>query len=166
MRLVCATTLLGFVVVISACATDPVGTVDTKSPVAAARSTCGSPPPRAGTIALVSLPLAQTATLKSLNSDNPTNITFTNATCIAISIYWLDFEGNRVFYADIPPGVSYVQNTFLTHPWVVTNANGDIGLFLPVPDGANAQEAYITWTCLLKSRIPPKITNGCGGVRG
>jgi hypothetical protein len=159
--------LVGCVLIASACTRDdPTGVSDIGA-LTVASSDCGPPPERTGPVQLSSLPLTEAATLKSENSDTPTNIRFTNATCQTISLYWLDFEGNRVFYGDIPAGQSYVQNTFLTHPWVVTSAGGDLGLYLPVPDGANAQEAYIARRCSIRQKpLPPKITNGCGGTRG
>ncbi len=35
-------------------------------------------------------------------------------------IYWLDYNGYRVFYKHLFVGESHTQATFLTHPWVVT----------------------------------------------
>jgi von Hippel-Lindau disease tumor suppressor protein len=54
------------------------------------------------------------------------------------SVYWLDYSGQRVLYSTLVPGQSYVQPTFITHPWLVTNVNGAcIGIFLPsrIPGG-------------------------------
>jgi hypothetical protein len=41
-------------------------------------------------------------------------------------IYWLDYDGNRVFYKHVFAGDTYKQQTYLTHPWVVT---------APIPGG-------------------------------
>ena len=163
-----ALVLVAAVLLANACTmNDPAGLSEIDEPAVAAASDCGPPPQRTGAIQLTSLPITQSTILRSQNSDSPTNIRFTNATCETVSLYWLDFEGNRVFYGDIPAGQTYVQNTFLTHPWVVSTATGDVGLFVPVPDGANAQEAYIARRCSIRQRpLPPKITNGCGGTRG
>ena len=159
--------LLVAALALSACGSDPVGVSDTALPAAVVTTTCSAPPARTGSIQLSSLPLSQSLELKSQNSDTPTNITFTNATCDPVLLYWIDFDGNRVLYATIPAGESYVQNTYLTHPWVVTNALGDIGLYLPVPDGANAQEAYIARRCSVRQKALPKKITGCSiGDRG
>ncbi len=41
-------------------------------------------------------------------------------------IYWLDYQGNRVFCKHLFAGDTYRQQTALTHPWVVT---------APIPGG-------------------------------
>ena len=41
-------------------------------------------------------------------------------------IYWLDYQGRRQFYKHVFAGDSYYQQTFMTHPWVVT---------APIPGG-------------------------------
>ena len=172
MNLTSALALVGSALVVGACtAGDPTGSSDIPSSNAVnalpAVSDCGRPPAQTGAVQLTSLPLSQATTLKSENSDNATNIRFTNGTCGTIGLYWLDFGGNRVHYGDIPPGQTHVQNTFLTHPWVVTSDGVDLALYLPAADAANAQEAYIARKCSVKQRpLPPKITNGCGGTRG
>jgi hypothetical protein len=64
------------------------------------------------------------ASLKSLNSNTPTLITFINRSTEPVDIYWLDFGGNRQLYKTLEAGGSYTQQTFLTHPWLVTDARG------------------------------------------
>ncbi len=48
-------------------------------------------------------------------------MTFFNQGIVPIRTYWLDFEGKRVFRSEIRPGDSFVQQTYVTHPWVVTS---------------------------------------------
>ncbi len=59
--------------------------------------------------------------VRSLNSDVPAAITFLNDSAQTVKIYWLGFKGERVFYQRLLPGETYAQETFLTHPWVVTD---------------------------------------------
>ena len=61
---------------------------------------------------------------KSLNSDTPALITFDNRSGEAVNIYWIDFGGKRQKYNTLEPGGSYTQQTYLTHPWLVTDARG------------------------------------------
>jgi hypothetical protein len=41
-------------------------------------------------------------------------------------IYWLDYQGRRQFYKHIFAGDTHNQQTYMTHPWVVT---------APIPGG-------------------------------
>jgi hypothetical protein len=37
-------------------------------------------------------------------------------------------------YATVSPGKSYTQDTYMTHPWVVTNVKGEcVLMFRPLP---------------------------------
>lgn len=84
---------------------------------------------------LTSLPLAATAlcpgegSSRSLRADQPTALVFVNEASSpedVVSVYWLDYDGNRQHYFDLFPGESRRQETYLTHPWVIT---------FPVPGG-------------------------------
>ncbi|MCO5089265.1 MAG: hypothetical protein M9883_20675 [Methylobacteriaceae bacterium] len=63
--------------------------------------------------------------VRSLNSDRSTHIVFVNSTGGPLKFYWLDFQGQRVFYQELQPGRNYRQQTFMTHPWVAVNARGN-----------------------------------------
>jgi ketosteroid isomerase-like protein len=71
---------------------------------------------------------SQEASLKSLNGDVPTLIRFTNATSQPIMVYWLNFDGRRDPSDDqietIKPGQQGGRMTFVTHPFLVTDASG------------------------------------------
>jgi hypothetical protein len=86
--------------------------------------------------------------IRSLDSDAPVNVTFVNNTSQSVSVFWLDYEGRRHYpsptYAyglDLPyntlgPGTSYVQGTYVTHPWVLVGADETCyGIFLPNSNG-------------------------------
>jgi Tol biopolymer transport system component len=56
---------------------------------------------------------------RSTSGDTPTSITFNNVSGRTVDVYWLDYEGNRVYYNTLAPGQGYTQQTYLTHPWVI-----------------------------------------------
>ena len=66
----------------------------------------------------------QEGVVKSLNSKTETQITFINRSSQEVRVYWLDFDGHRVLYKVLEAGDSYDQQTYLTHPWLVTDAHG------------------------------------------
>jgi hypothetical protein len=61
--------------------------------------------------------------VKSVNSDVEAKIKFDNKSGKTTKVYWLDFDGNRKLYQTLKDGESYEQETFLTHPWVITDEN-------------------------------------------
>ena len=72
----------------------------------------------------------------------PTAIRFVNNSAnVAFQVFWLDYNGNRVFYATLSPGQSYVQRTFLTHPWVIADTSTAAvcqEIYLPLQEQAPA----------------------------
>lgn len=63
-----------------------------------------------------------------------TSIKFVNFGCQPLLyVYWLDYSGHRVLYNTLQPGQSYVQGTYVTHPWVLTRRSGGeaLAIFLP-----------------------------------
>lgn len=75
---------------------------------------------------------AEVKGLRSTNGDLPTTITFVNRAGEPVKLYWLDYEGKRKLYETIPPGKQTVQPTFVTHPWLVTDAQDrPWGIYLP-----------------------------------
>lgn len=61
---------------------------------------------------------------RSLDSRKNTTIRFINKSNEVRKIYWLDYTGNKVHYKTLYPDDSYFQNTFMTHPWLITDVNG------------------------------------------
>ena len=106
-------------------------------------------------------------TAQSLNSDTPTLVRFTNATCTSVSVYWLNFAGERVLYATLDPGASYVQPTCLTHPWVLVRAtdSAPIASFMPIPTYGVARVYLPGKFKALPCRLIPGSC-GASGVRG
>jgi von Hippel-Lindau disease tumor supressor len=61
--------------------------------------------------------------LRAVTGDIPSQIKFINASERAFKVYWLNYSGKRTFYKAIPANSVYVQPTFLSHPWVITETN-------------------------------------------
>jgi hypothetical protein len=60
--------------------------------------------------------------LRSIDEAKSTEVIFFNQSPVPIRTYWLDYEGNRKFRSEIAPGQSFMQQTYVTHPWVVTTS--------------------------------------------
>jgi uncharacterized caspase-like protein len=60
---------------------------------------------------------------KSIIAKTPTTISFKNSTDSVVHIFWLDPNGERKLYASLYAGEKHTQRTFLTHPWLVTDAD-------------------------------------------
>jgi hypothetical protein len=72
------------------------------------------------------------SSLHSINGNQTAAILFMNATGITQNVYWLNYGGTRQLFATLAPGQSYVQFTFLTHPWVATDSsNACRAIYLP-----------------------------------
>jgi von Hippel-Lindau disease tumor suppressor protein len=48
-----------------------------------------------------------------------TELTFVNAGVESRRIFWIDQNGKRKFYKELGPHASYIQPTFVGHPWVI-----------------------------------------------
>ena len=77
--------------------------------------------------------------MRSLTSENPTEVRFVNNSAGSVRLYWLDFERHRQLYSTLGSGQSLTQPTYATHPWVVTDDNAVcLGTFLARRDSATA----------------------------
>jgi hypothetical protein len=59
--------------------------------------------------------------VRSDNSAQGATLEFQNLSGRKVTIYWLDFQGQRKFYKELQPNQNYTQNTFATHPWVAVD---------------------------------------------
>ncbi len=75
--------------------------------------------------------------LKSQTGNRPVTLTFKNVSGEALSAYWLDYGGKRVFYRRLVGGESYTQPTYVTHPWVFVDASGKCHMVV-LPDPARS----------------------------
>ena len=41
------------------------------------------------------------------------------------ALFWMDYDGAPVFMDHLEPGQSATYNTYLTHPWMVTDGPGN-----------------------------------------
>ena len=70
--------------------------------------------------------------LRSGPSFEATTITFENLTSQVVTIYWLDYGGERQLYSEVPPGAGVEQPTYMGHPWLVADSSGRcIDIYLP-----------------------------------
>lgn len=76
--------------------------------------------------------------LRSIDSATATEVIFFNQSGAVVRTYWLDFQGKRKFRAEIPPGDSFVQQTYVSHPWLITNTatKNCVGIFQPMSDSS------------------------------
>lgn len=71
---------------------------------------------------------------RSVSGTRETKVVFDNRSSDRVRVYWLDYNGRRAFYSEVQPGGSYVQDTYMTHPWVVTDTReACIMMFRPAP---------------------------------
>jgi hypothetical protein len=77
---------------------------------------------------------------KSQNSDTPTSLNFVNSSGDPVDLCWVNYDGARVLYKHLGPGESSVQQTYVTHPWVIYDdrISSYIAGFLPVKSPAEA----------------------------
>ena len=62
--------------------------------------------------------------MRSVISQAGTAIDFVNRRNTTVVVDWLNYRGARVHYAVLKPGQTYRQETFVGHPWVVTDLRG------------------------------------------
>ncbi len=63
--------------------------------------------------------------LRSQNSKTPTKLTFINRSGAMRGILWLDFDGLPKDYANLQDREQVTLDTFMTHPWMVTDGPGN-----------------------------------------
>lgn len=59
--------------------------------------------------------------LKSLAGTYKAQIAFVNDSGQPVKVFWIDFDGHRKLYKTLEKGESYDQQTFLNHPWLITD---------------------------------------------
>ncbi|MEM5503211.1 hypothetical protein WNY59_16650 [Ahrensia kielensis] len=69
---------------------------------------------------------------KSRNLDTPITVTFANKSEGYRSVFWMDFDGKPVNYANLNAGEEFTIQTSLGHPWMFTDGPGNcIEMFQP-----------------------------------
>ena len=69
-------------------------------------------------------PCADERDLRSVRGMTSTNLYIRNTAHEERDLYWLNYDGFRVFYSRLAPGQQTTQQTYATHPWVVTTSTG------------------------------------------
>lgn len=70
--------------------------------------------------------------VRSLNSDASTRVTFVNTSGAYRSIHWVNFKGELQSYGGVNSGDEVTYDTFVTHPWMIATGPGDcLQVFLP-----------------------------------
>lgn len=59
--------------------------------------------------------------IKSEHSKTSTGIKLENETSETVTVYWLDFDGERQRYGKIKPAGSFSVQTYETHPWLLAD---------------------------------------------
>jgi VHL beta domain len=68
----------------------------------------------------------------SRNSNTRVRVKFVNRTNAFRTVMWIDFQGRPKQYASLNPGQSYSVDTFLSHPWMITDGPGNcLEMFMP-----------------------------------
>lgn len=80
------------------------------------------------------------SSLRSRNSNHPMTITFVNSSGAYRALVWIDFQGNKKDYGGMNSGGRKTINTFLTHPWMITDGPGNcIYVFTPGGNSGTVQ---------------------------
>lgn len=75
--------------------------------------------------------------LRSQNTNIATKLTFINRSGGMRGILWLDFDGQPKEYANLNDGEQIVLDTFMRHPWMVTDGPGNcLRIVLPQTGGS------------------------------
>ena len=86
-----------------------------------------------GTTEVLPVSCDREAALRSLDTQVTATVTFINHTERPMKVYWLNYSGERELYLTLEANQTVVQQTFVNHPWVVTDsANQCVGIYLPL----------------------------------
>ena|SRR3990167_633976 len=90
--------------------------------------------------------------IKSGSGDKIVHLNFSNNCPFPLSVYWIDYNGNKTFYKTLPPGGSYEQQTYATHPWLFIgnkyNEEIPLGVYFPRNDTPDDTVISITETSI------------------
>jgi len=57
---------------------------------------------------------------------------FHNKRSSAVQVHWINYQGRRELFEKVAPGRQEVVDTYVTHPWVVTDETGRcLGFYMP-----------------------------------
>ena len=76
--------------------------------------------------------------LRSIVSNTKASIKFVNDSGMVVEIYWKSCQGDEILYHTLQSGASYMQETFVTHPWIVRDQSSGEVLLTMTPANAGA----------------------------
>jgi ornithine carbamoyltransferase len=62
---------------------------------------------------------------RSAVSTQAVNLRFVNKGKAPIRVLWIDFNGHEVLYTALEGGQMWGVRSFMTHPWLITSADGN-----------------------------------------
>jgi hypothetical protein len=89
--------------------------------------------------------------LRSSAASQSISITFENQSSEAVDIKWIDYNGRQNLYKSLASGGTYVQQTYVTHAWLVTGQNGACRIAFSAAGpslviiGATANSSFVSW---------------------
>jgi hypothetical protein len=104
--------------------------------------------------------------LKSLNGNQTAVIQFNNFTGLTVDVSWIDYSGVEQLYATLLPGQSFVQDTFITHPWVVENHATDAGIVGFLADTAQSNSTTTPDIANITTPEPSALLLVASGLAG
>lgn len=91
------------------------------------------------------------------NPDNSTYIKFSNHYGTQVDVYWINYQGEEVFYKSLYDGESYEQQTYIGHEWIVRE--NPIGKILDHSVGQQLpQECKISYTSVQSLRSKYEVS--------
>jgi hypothetical protein len=91
--------------------------------------------PYVETEALVASVCGLEATLSSTDAFRETYVDFVNDTAAPLTRFWLDYDGNRRDFSEVPANTTVRTATFETHSWIIEDDNGTcLGIYTAGPD--------------------------------
>jgi hypothetical protein len=89
--------------------------------------------PSSAILVLEPLDPAVVLAMTSVAGDHSTSVVFHNTLATPVDVWWRDYTGGEVLYNSLAPFESYVQLTFVTHPWLIRahSDNAPLVGFLP-----------------------------------
>lgn len=106
----------------------PPSSVDAAPPVAvpavAVPAVAGHPPviPVDATTAMVGC--GAVPGVRSLTATTSATYSLSNRSSESVTVDWIDYGGDRRFWFTLDPGASVTEDTFTSHPWLVTRSDG------------------------------------------
>lgn len=94
--------------------------------------------------------------LRSKHSRHLSYVRFINKSNRTVDVIWIDFEGHRVKYKALQPGVFFDVNTFATHPWVFLDSETQDKLVVKCKEVFLPEPWFVQYRHLRREDLPPR----------